>query len=218
MKTITKKLISGVLGIGMLALGLVWMSAGIARAEISSNTAAGLTIRINPNADRGVEITSGTGLGAINLGTVDVNFSTRTVFPATVTIMGNMATTELTMVATMTADTVGEGSWLFDNDPNGGETDSVATWALFSGVDIDTAPSNNEFEIYNATVTQAMGLATPVQVGDTTRFEGAWPAADMDNLAAAVKRHLWIRMRAPSAFSGTGFQDLHVTLTAEAAN
>ena len=216
MKNIAKKLVQGALGIGLVALGLVWMSAQEARAEISSNTASALTIRLNPNADRGVEISS--GIATLDLGTVDVNFSTKTVFPATVTIMGNMAFTELTMLATMTAITAGEYSWQFDNDPDAGETNSVAAWALFSGVDITTAPENNEFNVYNATITQAMGNGTAVQVGDTTRFEGAWPAADMDNMAAAAKRHLWIRMRAPSAFTGTGFQDLHVTLTAEAVN
>lgn len=219
MKSITRKFAAKIVGIGTLALVSMGIWTGESRASlISSNNVTALTITIRPNADRGVDISS--SASTLDLGTMDMSLSTYTVLPATITIMGNMATTELTLGSTITALTVGEPSWLFDDVPTSTETDRLAVWALFSGVAIASAPTPAEFELYNATVTQSM-VATAVDVGDTAaRFESAWPSSDMDDLTSATKRHLWIRMRTPlNTSEGTlGQQAVRFNMTVEAAD
>ncbi len=215
MKTMKMQFVKAVATFGMLALGLTFGLVKEARANaISTNNATALTITITPNADRGVEISSANS--TLDLGAVDMNFSTKTVFPATVTIMGNMSSSELTLQSTITAASL--LSWNFDDDPTSSEADQMAVWSLFSGIAITSAPTDSEFVIYNATVTQAM-VATPAQIGDATaRFESTWPASDMDSMVPQTRRHLWTRMRTPATTSKTGTQSVVFTLTVEASN
>ncbi len=84
MRTWKMKIVSITATFGMLAVGLM-IGANNVRADISSNNVTALTITITPNADRGVEISSANS--SLDLGAVDMNFSTKTVYPATVTIM-----------------------------------------------------------------------------------------------------------------------------------
>ncbi len=199
---------------GMLAVGLTGLASEAKATAISSNNATALTILITPNADRGVEISSANS--TLDLGAVDMNASTKTVNPATVTIMGNLSTSELTMQSTITA--AGFESWNFDDAPVSADPDTMAVWSLFSGIDVASAPADNEFVIYNATVTQSM-VATPAQIGDAaSRFEGGWTGSDMDNMVPQTRRHLWTRMRMPSTTSRTVQQRVVFTLTVEAAN
>ena len=200
---------------GLLAIGLMLGSVKEAKATaISSNNATALTILITPNADRGVEISSANS--TLNLGAVDMNTSTKTVYPATITIMGNMASSELTLQSTIAA--AGLESWNFDDTPLTPSADEMAVWSLFSGVDVASAPADSEFVIYNATVTQA-SVATPVQIGDASaRFEGGWTGSDMDSMTPQTQRHLWTRMRTPATTSKTVQQRVVFTLTVEAAN
>jgi hypothetical protein len=212
-----KKLIGVV---GVLVMGLVMVNVSRVEAaysdQISTNNTAGLIVKITPRGDRGVEISSGEA--TLDLGVVDMNFSTKTVHPATVTIYGNMSTTELEMTSTITAVA---GSWSFDNDPNDANADLLAVWSVFSGVNISSAPSDNEFVVSNATVTQSM-VAVADRIGGVsgngTRFEGIWTGSDMDSMVPGTKRHLWVRMRTPASTSITGEQSVHFNLAVTDVN
>ena len=208
----TIKKIVGV--IGVLVMGMVMVNVSRVEAsysdQISTNNAAELIVKITPRGDRGVEISSGEA--TLDLGIVDMSMSTKTVHPATVTIYGNMSTTELEMTSTITA---AAGSWGFDDDPSNTNADLLAVWSVFSGIAISSAPSDNEFVVSNATVTQSM-VTTASRIGGVsgngTRFEGVWPGSDMDNMVPGTKRHLWVRMRTPSSTSFTGEQSVHFNL------
>ena len=211
---------TGLVGIGLLVVGMV-VGSLVEEAQasaFSTNNVSMINVRITPNVDRGVEIDSNTV--SLNLGTVDANVSTKTVSPATVTIAGNFASSELVMQATVTAETAGNPSWTFDNDPTSGETDVLAAWGLFTAVTITSAPIDTDFQIYNATATTTMGDGTNAEVGDTAgRFEGSWGGSDMDAMAAGTKRHFWIRLRTPSSFTtNVGEQRVRYTMTVAAPN
>lgn len=216
MSTLARKL-AGVIAVGMLAVGMVWMSAGKAQAysdALSTNNVAGLTVRITPNVDRGIQISSAPG-GFLQLGSVDLGVSTFTVNPATITIMGNVSTTELDLGATIFA-TVGNASWNFDNSSTTA-ADLLATWAVFSGIGISSRPSQNEFTVSNATVTTTMvGSGNEARIGGTsgngTRFEGPWTGSDMDSMPISTQRHLWIQVKTPASTSITGEQNINFNL------
>lgn len=219
------KLVKKVAGLLVGVVGLVMGGVMVERAyaytdAISTNNATALTVRVTPNVDRGVEISSG-GV-SLNLGTVDLGASTKTVSPATVTILGNVATTELNMTSTVTATTAGEDSWDFDNDPTSADTDLLASWVIFSSVTYSGVPSDNDFQISNATVTQAMaplsgaGERIGGQNGNGTRFELG--STDMDSMAPATRRGMWVRMRLPSATTPTGAQDVTYQLNVVGTN
>ncbi len=214
MKTANQKIVRSIVTFGMLALGMIGLVNKAQATAISSNNATALTITITPNVDRGVEISS--AIATLNLGSVDMNFSTKTVFPATITIVGNISSTELTLLSTITA--AGLDSWNFDDAPLTVEADQMAVWSLFSGVSISSVPTDNEFVVYNATVTQSM-VALADQIGDAlSRFEGGWTGSDMDSMTPQTVRHLWTRMRTPSSTSRTATQAVVFTLTVQAAN
>jgi hypothetical protein len=208
------KWLKAILAVGTLAVGMIWMGEHMAYAytdSISTNNVNALTVRITPNADRGVEISSGNV--NLNLGTVDMTVSTYTTSPATVTIVGNMTSAELTLAARIL------GGWNFDSTPVTAESDKLATWALFSAIAITSAPSANEFEIYNSTIASDSTSQAAAQVGDTTnRYEGGWNGSDMDTMAMYTTRHLWIRMRTPSNTSVTGEQTVSFDLAVEASD
>jgi hypothetical protein len=173
---------------------------------VSTNNVTALTIRITPNVDRGVEISSGDV--NVNLGTVDMSISTYTVNPATITIVGTISNTELTLAAEIV------GGWSFDSTPLALETDKMATWALFSAIAISSVPSATQFEIYNSTINSDTPTQAPVDVGDaTSRYEGGWNGSDMDSMAIQAKRHLWIRMQTPSATTVASQQTVAFNLT-----
>ena len=121
-----KKLVAGVLGIGMLALGLTVKAEAYADSIMADNTAQ-ITITIRPNINRSVTIT--TDNVNMDLGLVDltgVYVATQTVTPATVTISGTYGNTDLLLSANIT------GGWTFDASSNTIEQDKLATWVTFS--------------------------------------------------------------------------------------
>ena len=220
MSTWRKKIVGGIVGLGLMAVGLMVGVVERAQAvEISSNNAAAIQVRVTPNVDRGVEISSA-ATQFLDLGTLDANTSTKTVSPATVTIMGNFASNELVMKATVTATTASNPSWTFDDDPTSAEADVLAAWGLFSAVAITSAPLDTDFTSYNATATTTMGQGTNDEVGDlTSRFEGPWTGGDTDSMVAGAKRHFWIRLRTPSTFTDDiGEQKVNFVMTVAAPN
>ena len=179
--------------------------------SVSTNNYTALTILITPNVDRGVEISSSNV--NLDLGSVDMYTSTYTVRPATITILGTISTTELTLSAAIS------GGWSFDSTPLVAETDKLSTWALFSSIAITSAPSSSEFQIYNSTIASDTASQSATGVGDaSSRYEGGWNGSDMDSMAPGTKRHLWIKMQTPSATSITTQQTIVFDLAVEAAN
>jgi len=209
----TRRIAIGLVGVVVLGVGMMVEKAHA--IAFSTNNATALTVRIRPNVDRGVEISS-SGV-SLDFGLVDLSASTKTVTNATVTIMGNVSTTELNMTSTITAFTAGEKSWEFDDDPSNLEADRLASWVLFtSNTYSGGAPSDYEFGVANATVTQVMAplSGTGVRIGGSSgngsRFEheGGGATYDMDSMAPATRRGMWVRMRNPSTTSATGIQDV----------
>ncbi len=211
---VNKMTLKGIVGIAVMVLGLATLNVIKAYAytdSVSTNNYTALTVLITPNVDRGVEITSGNV--NLDLGAVDLNFSTYTVRPATVTIYGTASTTELTLAAAIS------GGWSFDSTPLVSETDKMATWALFSSIAIASAPSSSEFQIYNSTIASDTASQSATGVGDASaRYEGGWNGSDMDSMAPGTKRHMWIKMQTPSASSITTQQTVVFDLAVEAAN
>lgn len=217
------KITRSLLIVGTLAIALILGVGKKAEAiNLSTNNTVGMTITFDPITDIGLEISSG---GAITFGTISA--STWSVNPATITFVGNVNGQEITMSATCTASS--GGSLVFDDSPESVANDQIGVWAVFSGTHISSAPSQNEFQISAATVTQSMGNGTVVDVGDgtTQRMAGPWNqggagdgGSSMNSINANVKRHLWVYLRPASTFTQVfaGSQSLVFTLNSEIAD
>ncbi len=220
MNTWLKKVSTAVIGVGLLTLGLmVWNVSKVqayAGDSISSNDATAVVVRITPRADRGVQISTGDN-GYLNLGTVDLGASTQTVSPATVTITGNMNTTELDLSATIT------GGWVFNNAETfastAGAANQLNAWVSFTSISTGGVPAVNNNDEYfrvgtssGAKLTSLTQSFSGVRVGRQSatgigRFENDESnSGDMDNLAPTSLRHLWTFFRLPPTTSITGQQ------------
>ncbi len=205
---------------GLLALGAETRTAW-ATAD-STNNQASLTITILPNIDLGVSIDTNSVI--LDLGTLDLSMTTQTVRPATVTILGTLASDgsqttgqELDLSLTFT------GGWDLDTSPSvdttDAETDMIAVYALFSDTSLSKAPTAGQFSSENggfvSTAQRAGGAG-----GDGAQFEkaggGALPGDGMDHKSAGDKAHLWMLLRLPSATTDSTAKT--VTLTATAVN
>ena len=213
-----KKLL-GLAGVLFLAIGMVKPAHAVYVGDsISSNNAAGMVVRITPNADRGVQIS--TSDVNMNLGTVDLGVSTQTVTPATVTIQGNMSGCELELSASIT------GGWVFQNFQSRSSTgtNQLNVWATFTSIATNTIPSTPDDEYFRVGVTSGAKLialgptfaATPIGlIGNSGygRFETNEPAADMDDMIAGYVRHLWTYYTLPPTTSITGQQSINFVLS-----
>ena len=218
------KRLAGLLTSGLMALTMVLVSRMTAHAYsdiISSNNAAGLVVRITPNADRGVTISSG-NVG-LDLGYVDLGASTQTVRPATVTINGNMIDTELDLAASIS------GGWVFDNSQTFTSTgaNQLNTWVTFTSISTGIAPAQDEeyfrvgtssgAKLISTTPTfaaTAVGLSGTTGIGRFESNEGA--SGDMDSMAPGSVRHMFTYFRLPPATSLTASQDVNFTLSVRA--
>ena len=218
-----KKLL-GLAGTAFLALGLLVLNTSKAHAvysgdSISSNNAAGMVIRITPNADRGVQIS--TGNVHLNLGVVDLGASTQTVTPATVTIQGNMIGCELELSASIT------GGWVFQNFQTRTSTgaNQLNVWATFTSISTGLAPATQDDEYFRVGTSSGAKLtalgptfaASPIGVignngiGGFENNEGG--TGDMDDMVAGNVRHLFTYFTLPPTTSITGPQDINFVLS-----
>ena len=220
MSKTTKKLMT-LAGTAFLALGLLVLNANKAHAvyagdSISSNNAAGMVVRITPNADRGVQIS--TGNVNMNLGTVDLSASTQTVDPATVTIQGNMTGCELELSASIT------GGWVFGQQLTriSTGTNQLGAWATFTSVSTTTAPGQDDeyfrvgtssgAKLYAAGPTFAAQPVGVISGSSLGFFENNETAGDMDDMVAGNVRHLWTYFTLPPTTSITGQQRINFVL------
>ena len=215
----------------LTALMGLWGLVGKAWSDATpSNDSDALTITVTPNVDRGVDIS--TGAVGLNLGTLDLNLSTFTVSPASVTILGNMASAGPNTGQELNMSGVIAGGWGFDTTSPStftttGDTNNLAVFALFSATTLVTAPSGDDFA--NATANAALNDASAGAVFDATRVGAANPTngtrfekqgtgnVDMDNLSPTsptVQSHLWFFLRLPDQTTTANAQDVTVTLTA----
>ena len=212
-----KKLL-GLAGVLFLAMGLVKPAHAVYVGDvISSNNAAGMVVRITPNADRGVQIS--TGSLNLDLGTVDLGVSTQTIMPATVTIQGNMSGCELELSASIT------GGWVFQNFQSRSSTgtNQLNVWASFTSISTTTIPTTPDDEYFRVGTSSgaklvALGPTFPATaigvIGGSGfgRFETNEPAADMDDMIAGFVRHLWTYFTLPPTTSITGQQSINFVL------
>ena len=224
---IIKKL-AGLASTAILALGILAVNQNAVHAYsdyISSNNATAMIVRITPNADRGVQIS--TGNVHLDLGAVDLGASTQTVRPATVTITGNMIECELDLAAAIS------GGWVFENfqqlDSTG--ANQLNAWVQFTSVSTGLAPAQ-DYEYFRVGTTSgskitsltqsfaatAVGIAAGSGVGRFENNEGnASPnPADMDSMTPAAYRHMFTYFRLPPTTSVTGAQDINFTLSVRA--
>ena len=196
-----------------LAFGL-----GLSRSAHAVTTTDSLTVTIAPNAYYAVDIA--TGPSNLNLGTVDLAATTQTVKPATVTIQSTFATTDLALNGVITS---GGTAWSFDENTASQETDSLAAWAVFTGVWQSSAPVLGA-EFFNGTTPGATSdVIDNTQGGYQQVGDGADQAfesgnTDMDSLAVNNTAHLWLYFRLPpTSTTGSGSaQSIVITLQAEA--
>ena len=221
MNKLTRKL-AGAATVGMMAI--TGMVLGIAQkalaVDISTNDAAAIVVTITPDTDRGVEISSGDVV--TNLGTVGLGISTYTMRPATVTIVGNMANTELNMAGSIT------GGWSYDNTQafTSTGTNLLNVWASFTSISSVTRPSQGDEYFRVGTSSGAKLTSTSGAFGSTAvglsgsdgvgRFEPDDPAADMDVMSPGNRRHLWLFFRLPPTTSLTSAQDVNFVLSVRA--
>ena len=210
-------LVMGLLAIGMIAT--VVKDAGA--SAISSNNAAAMLVRITPNVDRGVVIS--TGDVNLNMGTVDLGASTQTVRPATVTINGNMTATELRMAGEIT------GGWVFQNFQSltSTGTNQLNTWATFTSISTVSAPSQGDeyFRVGSSSGAKLLSLSqnfTATDIGitgagtGTGRFENNEAGSgDMDNMDPGNQRHLWVYFRLPPSTSLSATQSVNFVLSTQ---
>ncbi len=225
MKTYMKKI-----GLGLLALGLMFTAQSKVHAYsdvISSNNAAALVVRITPNADRGVTISSG-NLN-LNLGLVDLGASTQTISPATVTINGNMINSELELDASIA------GGWSFDPNQTFLSTGAnlLNAWVQFTSVSTGLAPAQsyeyfrvgtssgsklapaNSGPTYAATAVGNVGAPGVGMFENNEGVSGTF-GGDMDAMSAGDVRHMFTYFRLPPTTSITGAQDINITLSVRA--
>jgi type 1 fimbria pilin len=193
--------------IGLLMLTVTGTSFA---AAVPSNDQDSIQITITPNIDRGVQIDSQTV--SVDLGTIGLQTTTQTVRPATVTILGTVASQELTVAGSILP------TWSFDTTPSidttSMEVDALAFYLLFSDTTLSEAPPGAEFVSDSGAFT-GQTLRAGGDAGPGTVFEKTnGGAKDMDTLAPAEQAHLWFFLRLPGTTSSANAQTVTVTLTA----
>ena len=137
MRTHMKKLVGLASGL-FLALGVLVMNSAPVHADYDiSNDSAAMVVRIRLNVDRSVTIS--TGNVNLDLGYVSPAASTGTVYPATVTVSGNISNTELSLSALIS------GGWVFNNFQTYESTgeNQLNTWVQFTSISTGLAPAQD---------------------------------------------------------------------------
>ena len=214
MKNIIKQAVK-LLTVGLLAVG-TW--TGVARADANvANDTATIQVTITPNVDRSVTID--TQNVVLNLGLIDLNASTQTVQPATVTIGGNLTNTELDLTANIT------GGWTFEPTATSSTTDKLKAWVLFTGTATVAAPNRagDDFDNTNDFLASNTSIFPGTRVGGASgngaAFEnGGGAFADMDALNPSSKRHMWMYFTTPDVSSTAADQFIRFYLTVKAGS
>ena len=221
MRTHMKKLVGLASGLA-LALGMLVMNAAPVHADFDvSNDSAAMVIRIRLNVDRSVTIS--TGDVNLDLGYVAMGTSTGTVYPATVTVSGNINNTELSLSALIT------GGWVFDNFQTYSSTgdNQLNAWAQFTSISTGLAPAqdNEYFRVGTTSGTKILsttnlfagipvGIAGGSGIGRFENNEGG--SGDMDSMNPVSVRHMFTYFTLPPTTSITADQDIQFTLTVRA--
>jgi hypothetical protein len=211
-----KKLRSAAAVLAAAALLFAFQTGAWADSNPSNDT-DDIEITITPNIDRGVSID--TNNVAMDLGSVDMNASTQTVRPATVTIQGTVTNTELELSAQIS------GGWSFEPVATSSTTDQLKVWAVFTATTVFTVPAknNNTFDDTNDFL-GASGTSFPAtRVGSASGGNGninnsfednsGNTFADMDALRPGMKRHLWLYFTTPPLTSTANPQSIRFYLT-----
>ena len=206
-----------------VALGLGWAGQASAYVFVSSDS---LTITITPAASYRIDID--TSNSSFALGLVDLDASTYTVKPATVTIGSTYATTDVRVVTQIS------GGWFLDTDTSNKEADYLQAWGVFT----DTSVINNVTVqglagAFDGTVFGAPGsdiLGTSVSyaglASGATHYVLAPTAASayktMDAIPSqlvdepASKAYLWLKFILPPATTDSTEKSVTITLGAAA--
>ena len=218
-----KKMIAVVVGLGMLAMGMMVSKAQASYSDyLPANNTAQITITIAPKIDRSVTITTDAPSGMLDLGALDLGpaVSTQTVYPATVTVQGTIANTDLWLSANIASQGT---AWQFDTDASAAESDYIAAWVTLTGTDVTATPAKDANNFNSNTVGANSDLVDgTIQrlghevTGDNPngRFEDN--ATSSNNFATgSTKRHMWMYFRMPSGTSTPEAQKITFVLTVD---
>jgi len=200
------------------ALGMVWAP----RAQAVFVSSDSLTITIQPNAFYQLDMDTATA--SLNLGIVDLDASTYTVRPATVTIGSTFATTDVRIFAGIV------GGWTLDIDSTTRETDALQAWAVFTDTSLASRPTSpGAFSGTSSGTTNSDMLGTvPAYAGlagGKTQYVllpgepgyktmDAIPSFASDPAASAAL--LWLRFILPQVTTFGNAQQVQVTVGAAA--
>lgn len=209
------------LAVGLLAVGGLLIGEAKADAIVANDTAT-IQITITPNVDRGVTIDTQT----VNmvLGLIDLNTSTQTVNPATVTVQGNLTNTELDLSAGIS------GGWTFEPTATSTTTDKLKTWVVFTATTVFTTPAKNSntFDDTNDFLASNTASFPGTRVGSSSGGSGninnsfednsGNAFADMDALSPTSKRHMWMYFTTPDVTTTASDQLIRFYLTVKAGS
>jgi len=202
----------------VIALLLLASAAGAQSASSDS-----VTVTVTPDAYYAIEIDT-TGV-TMDLGTLDLDYTTYTIKPATVTIESTFAATDVRVLTQIT------GGWSLDADASSRETDALQAWAVFTDTGIPSQPvtagafSGTAFGAHNSDLLGATNAQYAGTAGGVTQYvllPGEAGYKPMDGVASALadaggsKAHLWLKFRLPQVTTTASAQSITITLGAAA--
>ena len=203
----------------VLAMVLALAASGSARAA-SSDT---VTITIVPDAYYAIEID--TAAASLDLGVVDLDGTTFTVRPATVTIESTFAATDVRVLTQVS------GGWTLDANTASREADALQAWAVFTDTGVAASPASaGAFggTVFGANDSDVLGLVNAQYAGTAggiTQYvlaPGEPGYKSMDSVpsvladAGGSKAHLWLKFRLPQVTTTAAAQSITITLGAAA--
>ena len=206
-----------------VALGLGWAGRASAYVPVWVSSDS-LTITITPAASYRIDID--TSNSSFALGSVDLDASTYTVKPATVTIGSTYATTDVRVVTQIS------GGWLLDTDTSNKEADRLQAWGVFTDTSVattaavqaspgafsGTTPDTDNSDVLGLNVVYAGFAGGKTQhvltAGAGYKTMDAIPSYLVDE--AASKAYLWLKFILPPATTDNTEKSVTITLGAAA--
>jgi hypothetical protein len=219
-----RKLTAVVVGLGMLVMGMMVKRAHASYTDyLPANNTAQITVTIAPRVDRSVTISTDSPAGMLDMGMFDLgtNVSTQTVSPATVTVQGTIANTDLWLSAKI-ENTGGNTPWQFDTDSATEESDYIATWVSLTGTDVTSKPTQGVNGCFNGTTpgaTSDLVDGSIQRIGNGAPLDGRFEdsVTSSNNFAAGtIRRHMWMYFRLPNGTSAADPEKITFILTVDA--
>ena len=225
-KTEQTKTLGGVMKTNMKAVWLGALALMLAMSATSawasdpnpSNDGDSFTIRITPNVDYGVDLTTGGAnwSGASSDLDVTMDLGTTLLLESYIAVemTGNFNNQELDITA------AGNDTWTLDTDDAADEQNALQLYGLFATVSANSpiaADFNDDTHLITAAL-RSVGQVQADEGGDTLHqyelLTGHAEYADVDSLSVGDQRVLWLRADTPPTTTVDVQQGFTVTVTA----